>query len=144
MSGTKKTKTTAQDKPEFVDYVVGFDTSNRSVDIYLKDNVPQDALKIVGEFTADPIKGLIKGEDDFDGEGDGVLVGKARQIIKELGVTDTAGFVYRDRASNAPEGSSYVMTHDEREQAVRENKSPADVQKEIGENIDEAAKKHDK
>lgn len=149
MSGTKKTNTkTASkavdpNKPEFTDYAVGFDTSSRNVDIYLKDSIPQDALKIVGEFSADLIQGKLKGDDGFTGNGDGILVGKARQIIEELGVTDTGSFTYRDRAKETP-NPSYVITPDERDRAVREGKNPADYQEEVAENIDAAAKKHDK
>lgn len=142
---TKKadTKAGSPESHDFQNYAVGFDGSNRDVDIYLKDQLPQGHLRLVGEFSADPINGVIKDEDDFDPKGDGILVAKARALIEELGVSDTKGFTFRDRAGNVPLGSSYVLTHDEREKAIKDGESPADVQQEIAQNIEEVDAKLD-
>lgn len=143
MSGTKK-----KDEFDFQKYLVGLDPSGHHV-IILNDqgDADDDAVdghKIIGKFEADAVNRQIKGvsEEDFDPKGDHVFVYAAKRILTdELGVEDFKGYTFEDKASNAPTGNSYVLTHDEREQAVREGKSPADVQQEMSDSLEAAEKK---
>lgn len=125
-------------------YLVGLDASQRHVDIYLDGQKANPGHKIVGEFNHDPVTGAVKEYDDLDLNGDPVMILAATRILNDLGIKDTKTYVFEDRASSAPVGGSYALSHDEREQAIRDGLSPADVQEEISENIDKAAKKYDK
>ncbi len=130
-----------KDKIEYTDYQVAFDVTNSHVEIILKDHKPSPGHKVVGEFSVNAVEGKIKGEDDFDTHGDHVFIALAKDKLTELGVTDFSQMVFEDKASNAPTGNTYILSHEEREQAIRDSVDPHEKRVEISENIDEAAAK---
>lgn len=151
MSGSKKNTAAVADASEFKKYLVGLDPAGRHVIIMNDegdaDDGDRDGHKIIGKFEADAVGRQIKGvkEEDFDPKGDHVFVYAAKLILEdELGISDFKDFTFEDKASNAPSGTSYVMSHDEREQAIRDGRSPADVQAEISNKLDAAVEKNAK
>jgi len=124
-------------------YLVAIDTNGRHVEIYLDGHRPSEGHRTVGDFEANLIEGTIVGEEDFDTGGDSLLVAKARDILLDLGIEDTASYVFEDKASNAPSGDSYIMSHTDRDRAVRDGTNPAEKQAEIAENVDAAEELYD-
>lgn len=141
-STAKKTDETEAPKATDTKYLVAVDTNARHVEIYLDGHKPSEGHRTVGEFEANVIEGTVKGEDDFDAKGDNILVAKAKSVLEELGIEDFKGYVFEDKASNAPTGDSYTLTHTDREHAVRDGENPAEKQAEISDNIDKAEAKY--
>ena len=123
---------------------VSVDTAGRHVEIYLDGHKASQGHRTVGEFEANLIEGTIKGNDDLDTGGDSLLIAQTKVILRDLGIEDFDGYVLEDKASNAPVDDSYVMSHKDREVAVRDGVNPAEKQAEISENIDKAESKMDK
>jgi hypothetical protein len=129
---------------EATKYLVAVDTTGRHVEIVLDGHKATEGHRTVGEFEANIIEGTVKGNDELDTHGDSLLVAQAKTILKDLGLEDFAGYVFEDKASNAPTGDSFVLSHEDRAKAVRDGENPADKQAEISENIDKAEAKMDK
>ena len=125
-------------KAEFTKYLIAIDTNARHVEILLDGHKPSPGHREVGEFEANAVTGEVKGEEDFETNGDHILIAKAKTILEDLEIQDFQNMVYEDKASNAPAGDNYVMTHKDREDALRDGVSPTDRQAEISENLDEA------
>lgn len=142
-AGTKKAD--EHDALGLKKYLVGVDVTNSRVEIYEDQYIPNDALRIVGEFEVNPV--TLEGPKDGDVPetgGDHILITYAKQVLDDLEIDHSRDFTFADRASNAPRGSSYVMTHAEREAAIRNGERPEDVQEKISDNIDKAAAKYEK
>lgn len=129
-------------KTDYTKYFVAVDTNARHVEIYLDGYKPSEGHRTVGEFEANVVEGNVKGEDDFDSRGDSLLVAKARNVLDDLEITDLSSYVFEDKASSAPTGDSYVLTHTDRDHAVRDGENPAEKQAEISDNIDKAEAKY--
>lgn len=127
----------------FRKYFVAYNEATRTVQILNEDQKDQTGHHIIGEFEADPLLGEIKGEEDFDSQGSHIFITKANAFLNEVGITDLTGITYEDKASNAPQGG-YVLTHKEREEAIREGENPSEKRAEITENLEAADKKMDK
>lgn len=140
----KKTKETEAAQAGTSKYLVAVDTMGRHVEIILEGHKPSEGHRTVGEFEANVVDGLIVGEDDFDTHGDHLLIAKSRAILNDLEITDLDDYVFEDKASNAPSGDSYVMSHTDRDRAVRDGENPAEKQAQVADNIDKAEAKLDK
>lgn len=131
-------------KIEYTKYLVGYDSTGKHVEIYLEGNEPSEGHRTVASFEANPVEGVLKGDKDFDTGGDHILVAASKKALLDLGIEDFQGTVFEDKASNAPKGDSYILTHEDRARAVRENITPADKQAELSANLDKAEAKLEK
>lgn len=137
-------KTNKEPEIEYTKYLVGFDPMGRHVEIYLDGNKPTTGHRTVGEFEANAVEGKLKGEEDFDTHGDHILIAAAKAVLEDLEIVDFDNMAYEDKASNAPQGTSYIPTISEVEAAVRNNESPADYQERVSDNLDKAEAKLEK
>lgn len=129
--------------PDFQKYLVAVDTNARNVHIYLDGYKPQSGHRTVGEFEADVLAGVVKDEPDFSSPNNNVMIGKARQILLDLGIDDQSNYVYEDKASHAPRGDSYTLSPIDRDRAIKDGEDPADKQTKISEAVDKAASKYE-
>lgn len=142
MSSTKKTDETEAPKATFTDYLVAFDSQSRHVEIILDGHKPSEGHRTIGSFSADAVAGKLKGDDEFDTKGDHILIAAAKHVLEDLEISDFQNMAYEDKASNAPMGNDYVLTHKDREDAIRNGEDPTEVQAAISDNLDEAEKEH--
>lgn len=144
MVTTKKTPETEANKASFTDYQVAFDAMGRHVEIILDGHKPSEGHRIIGSFSANAVAGTVKGDEDFDRKGEHVLIAGAKKILSDLEITDFDNMAYEDKASNAPQGNEYVLTHAEREEAIRNGQDPAERQAAISANLSKANAAEDK